>query len=236
MNFLAKQVYTFFVLCSAILIVTSCSSKKDDKISEGKIIYSITYPDMDKENIMASMMPTRMTMYFKDNKFKTEISSGMGIFKTNFICDANELSYAHLIKLLDKKYSVKLDKKGVEELNKEFPVFHIEPTNTKKKIAGYLCDKAIIKVPGDSANTEFTVYSTEDINIEASNWCTQFAEIEGVLLEYQVKRFDILMRFKAMEVVAEPVSDADLEIPEEYVEIDRDTMESKINAIFENFK
>lgn len=76
----------FYLLLFGVIVLSSCKDSISDK-SEGVIEYKVTYPKMDKTNFMLDFMPKEMKMYFKDNKYITTVSAGMGTFKTEFVCD-----------------------------------------------------------------------------------------------------------------------------------------------------
>src|SRR6187399_2450156 len=56
-----------------------------EKLSEGKVIYEITYPDMEMDPQMAAMMPTESVVYFKGPLSRTETSMGMGISSATIV-------------------------------------------------------------------------------------------------------------------------------------------------------
>ena len=143
---------------------------------------------MDKKNFMLDFMPKKMTLKFKDNKYKTSLVAGMGMFKTNFIIDPDENEFSQLVKLINKKYILTLKDDEINKSISQLPAFHIEQTGETKKILNYICEKAIVTVDNE-ANDAFTVYYTDKIEIENPNWSNQFKGINGVMLEYQYEKY-----------------------------------------------
>lgn len=225
--------YTLLIF-GLISFLFSCKNGVSDK-TEGVINYEITYPKMDKTNYMLGFMPTEMNLYFKDNKYVTLISAGMGTFKTNFICDKAQDELFQLVKLINKKYVLELKGEEIKYANTLLPNFNIEFIDDAKEILGYMCKKAIVTVDNETHDA-FTVYYTDAIKIEDPNWCNQFAPIKGVMLEYQYEKYDICMRFKAKKVNFEKVEDAIFDIPKEYQKLSVEEMEQEMTKIFESFK
>lgn len=216
------------------LVFSSCDGIRD-KRAQGVITYKLTYPKMDKSSFMVDFMPTTMKMKFHADKYITTLSAGMGMFKTSFIFDQSEKSFSQLVKLIDKKYVFRLQQKEVETMLGKMPTFTVEHSDEVKTIAGYKCNKAIITV-NDGSNDAFSVFYTDEIHIQSPNWCTQFKDIEGVMLEYQYEKYGVCTRLSAESVVFEKVEDAVFEIPENYVFVKQEVMDKEMEDIFNSFK
>ena len=216
------------------LFLIGCGGKSTEK-SEGIISYKVTYPKMDKSNFMFEFMPKKMELVFKNDKYITNLSAGMGLFKTSFLVDKDENEFSQLVKLVDKKYKLTLKDEKVEESLKQLPSFTIENTDETKKILGYNCKKAIITI-NDGSNDAFTVFYTNQINIESPNWCNQFKEIDGVMLEYQYEKYDVCMRFSANEIKFKKIDDSEFEIDEKYIELSEADLDKEMQEIFDSFQ
>lgn len=223
----------FLALPLALLLFEGCEPS-GGAISEGTIEYKVTYPKMSNDNFMKDFMPDEMVMKFKDEKYLTELSAGMGMFKTNFLCDGEEEVLAQMVKLINKKYVLVMDKDEVGAFNHETPEYTITKTNEKKMIAGYECHKAVVSL-NKGKQEHFDVYYTKEIDIELPNWCTKFKEIDGVLMEYQQERYDICMRFTATKVIPGDISESAFVIGEDYQEVSREKMDKEMTEIFESF-
>jgi len=184
---------------------------------------------------MLDFMPKKMVLKFKDNKYTTSLSAGMGMFKTNFIIDSDEHRISQLVKLIDKKYILTLEGDAITKSIEKLPRYHIEHTGETKKILNYVCEKAIITVD-NKANDAFTVFYTDKINIENSNSTNQFAGIDGVMLEYQYEKYGICMRFKAQDIKFTAIDDSEFDIDENYTEISEVEMDKEMQDIFDSFK
>ena len=213
------------------ILLSSCREFTDEKyISEGIIEFQVTYPKTNEDSFMAGLMPETMYFKFKDDKIALDLSGGMGMFKTSFVSNGEKGTLLQMVKMMNKKYAILFDTSDISKMNNEVPQMNIEFVDSVKTIAGYQCKKAIITFPEDES-TSFDVYYTKDINLKTPNWNTQFKEIDGVLLEYQMTRYNIEMKFTATTVVKEDIEDSAFEMPEDYKIISKKEMDD----LFLNF-
>ena len=132
---------------------------------------------------------------------------------------------------MNKKYVVKSDSTEIKGLYSELPEMQVVKTNETKEIIGYKCKRAIVKFEGN-IKEEFSIFYTEEISIANSNWCTPFHDIKGVLLEYNVRKYNYEMKLEAVEIVKEEIDNSYFEIPDDYEIIGKEEMDK----IFEGFK
>jgi hypothetical protein len=216
-----KPLLLAFTSCLYILFSTGCSNTDEKYISEGAIEYDATV--VDQSNPMANLAPNKMTIKFKNNKSCAEMSAGMGLFSTSFISDPETKSMTQLVKLLNKKFSLVEKEAEIKKENESYPVT-ITLLKDTKMIAGYKCKKAHVKVNDENAS-EFDIYYTKDLNIQNPNFANPFFKIDGVLMEYQMKKFGLEMKFMAKAVKCEDVDDSTFELPEDYKPITKEAMD-----------
>ncbi|PCH86970.1 MAG: hypothetical protein COB88_06520 [Flavobacteriales bacterium] len=214
-----------------LLFLGGCDSIFQDNISEGYIEFEITYPETDAGDLMAGILPNEMILRFKDDRTVGSLSAGMGVFKTQLMAFPETKTVFQLVKLMNKKYALRVDSGEIENLYSELPAMKIHLVDSTKMVAGYECKKAIVTFK-DNIKEEFSIYYTDEIGLDNSNWCTPFHEIKGVLLEYQVRKYNYEMRLTAIGVVKEKIDESYFVVPEDYEEIDQDGMDK----IFEGFK
>jgi len=154
------------------------------------------------------------------------MSAGMGLFSTSFISDPDSKSLMQLVKLLNKKFLLVQDATSVKKENDTYPV-QVTPESGTKVIAGYKCQKAHVKVMDDNAS-EFDIYYTKDLNIKNPNFANPYYAVDGVLMEYQLKKFGLEMKFTAKSVKNEEVDDDAFEAPADYKPIS----EREMNELF----
>ena len=229
---LRKVLYILITIFSLSLI--GCGGESTGK-SEGIIAYKVSYPKMDKKNFMLDFMPKKMVLKFKDNRYKTSLSAGMGMFKTSFIIDPDEHQFSQMVKLIDKKYRLTLKGEQISTSISRLPTYNIERTGETKKILNYICEKAVITVDNE-ANDAFTVYYTDKIEIENPNSTNQFEGIDGVMLEYQYEKYGICMRFLAQDIKFTTIDDSEFELDENYTDISESEMDKEMQEIFDSFK
>ena len=176
-----------------------------------------------------------MELIFKDNKYITNLSAGMGLFKTSFIVDRDENEFSQLVKLVDKKYILTLKDEEVEESLSHMSSFTIEHTEETKQILNYTCKKSIITI-NNGTNDAFSVFYTDQINIETPNWCNQFKEIGGLMLEYQYEKYDVCMRFTAEKIEFKEIDDTEFEIDKKYVALSEVDLDKEMQEIFDSFQ
>jgi len=191
-----------FLVIFSVLLFASCGDN-GKVVSEGVIEFDAKVVDL--SHPMASMAPTKMTFKFKDNFSIVEMSAGMGFLYTSFITNPEEKTLTQFVKMFGKKFAVIQKVADLKIENDKYPL-EFTSTNETKVIAGYTCTKVHVKVKNET-NEEFDVFYTKEISIENSNFTNPYSEIDGVLMEYQMKKFGIEMRFTAKTVSKIEVGD-----------------------------
>lgn len=215
------------LLVLLIIIATTYSCKQvrqqKDRIKEGYIEYNIEYLDESIDNFMVGLLPKKMTIKFKNNNTINKIEGFSGIVSFTHIQNYRAKENITLVKILNKKY------KYIEKLNSEslffekLPGMKIEYTDSTKELCGFKAHKAHITAP-ETNIIPFDVYYTNDIVINHVNALTPFKDIDGVLLEFQIKFYDMNMRLTANKIEAAEVSSNEFKVPKGYDQINRNTM------------
>jgi GLPGLI family protein len=206
----------FFCLSLLILgsAIPGCGPKVNPKfISEGIIEYKASA--MDPDNAMAGIAPSKMVVRFKENYTAAEMSAGAGLFGTSFISDPNKKQFINLVKMFGDKSAVRYDSVAVKKDVDADPKPIIEKLKDTKIIAGYSCNHARVTF-ADPKEHGFEIWYTTEINIKNPNWTNPFHEIDGVLMEYQLKRYGLELRFKCTSVIKASVDDEVFQLPADY--------------------
>jgi peptide-N-glycosidase F-like protein len=222
-----KRLLQSFSGAVLLLMVGSCGQNDDKVVAEGVIEYTASV--VDQSNPMASLAPSKMTIKFKNNKSCAEMSAGMGLFSTAFISNPETKTLTQLVKLLNKKFSLVLDHTSIQKENDAYK-FELTPTKETKKIAGYQCEKVHVKMM-DEFGTEFDIFYTKDLAIENPNFANPFYMIDGVLMEYQMKKFGLEMKFTAKAVKKEDVDDSAFELPADFKAISAEEMATLFESL-----
>ena len=210
-----------------ILSLWSCNSPEQSKEAsnrEGVIHYDIKYLDDPNEFAIITFLPNTMTYTFKENKSVQKVEGWGGVFRMIGIADSESGKVVALMKIIADKYMRK--SKITENSIGYDPIDSLSITYTgdTKNIAGYSCKEAVAEADGQ----KYTLYFTDEIHIKNPNWNTPFKNIDGVLLEYQIKLFGINTRITATKVEKIPIEDNAFDVPEGYALVPMDTIRNTV--------
>lgn len=205
------------------LLLKSCGSSK---YTEGVLEFEVSYPYFNGADIILKMLPSKMTMKFKDGRFRTTVTKGKSI-KMDFISDCNNKSMISAFQFGSKKIAVELNEKEIKAMLKEFPkVVYIDIPETDT-LAGFTCKKKAA-VFEDISYPDCELWYTDEIDIPNANWCYPFSDIPGVLLQYEVERYGMRMRLKAKRFLDESVDDSEFDTPQGYKSVKLSDFEDEV--------
>jgi GLPGLI family protein len=195
----------------ASLVFLSCHFSYS-QISEGRIIYDISYPGNAFDSAMKNNLPVECTAYFNADKMRMDMSMGAGM-AYNVIVD-NVLQEVHvLMDMAGSKTDFFMTRKDIEKEEKDKGTYKIIKSDEVNIIAGYNCKKATAEL---SEGHSYTVWYTNDIKVNNSNWNNQFRDIDGFLMEFTMNQGVLTMAMKARTVVPEKVSPDIFQVPSGY--------------------
>ncbi len=203
-------------------LVVSCSKGDVNTYTkEGTIKFKITYLKSEKEYPVISLLPTMLTMRFKDDKVILDLEGWLGIFKSSFIKDEKNNAYT-LLKILNKRYLYESPEgESYYGISVDSDIKIVFEDNTKE-ILGFKCKRALVQLPD---GTNFDIYYTPKIRVVNPTVNTPFDKIPGMLLEFNLDMNGIPMRLEAVEFHNEKIPDAAFDIPAEYVNVPRSQMD-----------
>jgi len=226
-----------FIFSCLILSFSSCEAEivkeEQKKIKEGVIEYNVTYPYY-KDDFMVKLLPDVMTMEFKDNVYKNEITKG-GLFTTAIISDCNSQTCKMLLDFGSKKMFCVMDKNLTDTmvaiLFKKPDILKVQNFDS---IAGMPTFKynAVYKNLDDGYDCD--VFTTNAIDIKNSNWCNQYNTIDEVLLGYEVAQYGMVMRFIATKVTEKKLKAGCFDVPADFEEVTLDRMIYEMEEIFKS--
>lgn len=198
------------------LLLISCLfslSSIAQKLTEGKIVYEISYPEMELDDETKSMMPTESVIYFKDIFVRMEMKMmGMG---TTVISNSKDKSATTLMDFMGNKYAIKMTAEDLEKEKAKISNSKLETklTSETKDIAGYKCKKAIATTKEGS---EIIIYYTNDIVAKNQGFSDQYKGIDGFPMEYQMSQGGLNMKLVAKNVSKEKVASDKFSVPSDY--------------------
>jgi GLPGLI family protein len=215
----------YFYVLLLIFLAGSCGQIHKG-ISEGEIEYDAI--PVDPDNPMAGVAPSEMTLKFKSDKFAAEMST-MGVFTTTFITDPNTKTLTQLVRVWDDKMACVETEKDINEELEDYKL-NFEFKKESKVIAGYHCKKVIATV-ADDPSQKFDVWYTNEIDVESPNFSNPYAEIDGMLMEYRLKKFDLELTFRAKNVKKKKIDDKEFTLPPDFNIVTLDSMRNFFKKI-----
>jgi hypothetical protein len=221
---------TTLLLSICLGIISGCrpSDRKIGETEADYIEYNVVYLENMAGDIPTKMLPDVMEAYYSNRYIKTSIKGFFGQFALIQIADLRKSSVTTMINFFGNKVFYTGDKGeipvGIRELNN--PGMHI--TSDTLRICGMLSKKAVVETIDD----RFDIYFIEEIDIKSPNITTPYYFIDHVLSDFRVQlsvlKMQLIMRHHEKTTVNHTV----FEIPEEYKQVTKETMEAIINSLF----
>ncbi len=222
----------------AVLLLSACNdfnqSQKDSEGKFGKIIYHVSYPYLDSNDIGLNLLPDKMTLTFSGNQFKSESVGGMGLFAAGFISHNDNKTVDHFMKVISSKYVSRFSEKGIKTFYQDFPSYRLESLDSTKKIAGYNCEGTKVLFYNNKIS-DYVIWSTTELGLTNYNWCSPFPSIEGVLMEYKVQQEGLVLAVKALSIETDSVDMDEFKVPLDYNVVSNRTLKRKIKEAFVSF-
>jgi hypothetical protein len=196
------------LIVALLLISFPASLFAQKSVSEGKVVFDISFNEEDMDPQMKAMMPTESTVYFKGGKSCTELSMAMGMSSAS-IYDSKTGQITALTDFMGNKTYMTMDA-SKESAKQGKP--SVEQTSETKTIAGYVCKKAVVKLADGSTNV---VYYTDKITAGMAE-IAGAKDLGGYPMQYTIEQMGFKMTFTAKTVTAEKVSDDKFKVPAGY--------------------
>ncbi|MBI3512054.1 MAG: hypothetical protein HY064_15460 [Bacteroidetes bacterium] len=197
-------------------------------IREGIISYKASV--VDGKDFSSMTMPDKMTVTFKNDYSAAELEAGLGFVRMKFISDPVKKIFLSQVYFLEKKQSV-MDMDEIAKTNYYFPDYTVEYGNKTKEIAGCKCVNAVLKFVDGSPSTE--VWLTHDISIKNPNWSNAYYKIDGVLMDYTLKKYGLKLHFTASSVTESKIDDNFFTVAPEYTKVKNKEIEKMFSGFFD---
>jgi len=227
MNIIKNSTY---IILSSLLLLGGCKSiKKEFLCDEGEITYTVEYLESAESNPLISLLPEELKMIFKNDNISMNVEGWMGIFKSGFLRTGRDKNIFTLMKVLNKKYYYKnIDSNNFMGLTSYLNI-EVQFDDSTKRICDICCKHAIVRVP--SKDLIFDVFYTTEIDIKDANFGTPFAQIPGVLMEFQLDMNNIPMHITASEIKYIDIENNIFDIPEGYECVDKEIVDELIASL-----
>ncbi|HTL82481.1 MAG TPA: hypothetical protein VL651_12295, partial [Bacteroidia bacterium] len=199
--------------------------KKD--LREGIIEYKAEA--VDSKDHSSLTVPDKMVVKFKNDSSEAELEVGMGFAKMKFISDPGKEQFKSQVFFFEKKMSL-MDMAEIRKTNYYFPDYDVEYGNKSKEIAGYKCKNAILKFKDGTPSLE--VWYTKDISIKNPNWANAYYKIDGVLMDYRLKKYGLELHFTATCVSDAQIDKSNFAIPTDYVKVPNSELEKMFSGFY----
>lgn len=228
-----KSPYIVASVALLILLATlfvGCTPPPSGNFTEGRISYRITYDSLTRTSIPQHLLPSNLTVRFKDNNTNTQIG---GMLAMGLIRNYSEQQYTNMVNI--KFTGTRL--KFTEPITDATPAFYaavpevtISEQTTDCQMFGLNC-KRTTGLYRSTAFRPFEIIYTNDISIVQPNSNTPFAEIDGVLLAFSLYIPPFMMHIKAIDVRSERVANDIFESPKNFNEVDAKTITDLLQTI-----
>jgi GLPGLI family protein len=109
-----------------------------------------------------------------------------------------------------QKLLIRMDRENWNEKNRKFMNLVFKNTSETKTIAGYACSQATASTPD---GFDITVYYTRDLIPENKLYDPLFKNLEGLPLEYELKKGDLQIKYTLASISLNPVPASKFDIP-----------------------
>lgn len=202
--------------------------------SEGVIEYTMSFPEMDPNGLMADMLPEKSFLSFNRDHQSLDLSAGMGVFKTSLVVNTPGQVVDYHMSIMGKSLVAELRRRDMIHLNKTPPTIAVIQTLARDTIAGLPCKQAYLIYEGlDMPEAE--VWYTEAIPMESPNWYGPFNDIPGVMMRYELVHHNIRMRFEARSVKLGPVDQVKFATRTDYQKVSPEVLYQQLDEVLGTF-
>jgi hypothetical protein len=222
---------SFSLAVIIFLFLLSCETSDQKNQPQGVIEYSVLYVS-NKSSIPTNLLPKKVILKFTAHKSITTIDGFMGMFCFSNITDYRKYTNTMMLKVMDNKYYYPGPKYEPPFFFDALKEINIKFINETKIIAGLNCKKAIIS--GKNTNQPaIEVYYTEQLKIKNPNKSNPFSQINGVLIQFNIKMNNIEMHLLATKFRNENIPDELFKVPKEYRKVSKEKMSGVLAKLLE---
>ena len=164
-------------------------------------------------------LPKTMTMTYKNNVYKNEVSTSM--FKSIMISDCNKKQMTMILNYgKDLNIYTTLNEKETKKWLESFPELDYITSYHKEELIGFSCFKHYGVYENLEDGHDVEIIESTDIPIINSNWCNQYHQFKGVLLGYEIQQYGMNMKLTAKSIKQnKSIPDSVFDIPKNHQEV-----------------
>jgi GLPGLI family protein len=200
------KIYIGLFSLNLLLLLTATAQKK---VSELTLVYDASISSGSKEPKLADALDgATTTVYLKGPMSRTEMVSAL--FSSTTIHDSKSGTAVVLREVSGQKLLIRMTAENWTEKNKRYSGVTFTDTKETRTIAGYKCTKAEAKL---ADGTTFTVYYTTEIIPENKDYDSQFRNLNGLPLEYELVQGKLTIKYTVSKINMNPVPASKFDIP-----------------------
>lgn len=222
----------FFIVFPLLLVLIFMGCKREDStpamVNAHHLRYNIEYLEEKAGDIPTKILPGTMNAYYSKHHVYTSIDGFFGQFTLVQIAD-----------LRRKQVTTLLDFFGTQVCYTgrpgELPASIIEPDQLQTRntgdtltIGGFLSERVEV----ETAVGKFDIYFTREIRIRNPNIVTPYLNVHYPLTRFRIQLSHLKMQLTCKNSEYESIDSEIFNIPSEYKEVNRETMEDIINSLF----
>jgi hypothetical protein len=197
---------TFFTLLGFLLVTGTFAQKR---VSDLTIVYDAVITTGAAEPKLADAFDgATTTVYLKGGLSRSEMQSALASFTT--IHDGRTGSAVVLQEVGGQKVLIRMTAADWKDKNRRYEGIEFTTTGETKQLAGYTCKKAVATLKDGST---FTVYYTEELVPENNHYNSQFTNLRGLPLEYELQQGKLTIKYVVSQVSLNPVPVSKFDIP-----------------------
>ena len=216
------------VLGLFIVIFSSCG---ENRIQEGEIEYTITYPYTNVEGFVSAILPEKLVLTFKGTKIKSMIKRG-NIFKTEIVSDEKDKSIEMRMEFGNDNYFCDLTDAEVDKMIASQPDYKIVSTTKQDSIQGLYGSEYTVKNPVDSIIHDNSWFC-DHLAPTKAYWYSSYKDITGVPLIFDIERYGVVMHMEITNFTQREVKEEEFNRPAELSPRSYDEYEANVQELFD---
>ena len=197
------------IILSVVLAGGFLAVQAQKKVTDLTVVYDALINTGSAEPKMADAFDgATTTVYLKGSSSRSEMVSALASFTT--IHDARTGAGVVLQEVGGQKVLIRMTAEDWKDKNRKYEGIRFTSTGETKMLAGYNCKKAVANLKDGSS---FVVFFTEDIIPENNNYNSQFSNLKGLPLEYELTQGKLTIRYVVSQVNLNPVPVSKFDIP-----------------------